>query len=73
MLKTWAKKQADEGIIPTVEQCAAEVKRISAHFVGPGRPLKPEVVDFYTTEVAEMVKKLLGEGDVETAIDCAHK
>ena len=68
LLKLWAKKQAAAAVMPTIEQCAAEVKRVSAQFMGPYRPLKPEVVEFYTLEVAEMVAKLRGETNAQTAL-----
>ena len=63
-LKAWAKEQATGGAIPSIEECAAEVRRISSEIIGPSGVLRPEAVDFFATEASEMIVKLRSNPDV---------
>lgn len=63
-LKAWAKEQATGSAIPSVEECAAEVRRISSEIIGPSGALRAEAVDFFAVEASEMIVKLRANPNV---------
>ena len=56
-LKAWAKEQAARNATPTLEQCAAEVKRLGDAIIGPSGSLRADAVTFFAAETLEMVGK----------------
>ncbi|MGH7662352.1 MAG: hypothetical protein ACRENA_15700 [Vulcanimicrobiaceae bacterium] len=57
-LKAWAKEQAAGNVLPTIEECAAEVRRIAGEIIGPHGSLRADAITFFAAETNEMVVKL---------------
>ena len=61
LLKAWAKEQAAQNATPTLEQCAAEVKRLGETIIGNSGALRADAVTFFAAETLEMVAKFSAE------------
>jgi hypothetical protein len=56
-LKAWAQVQAASRDVPTIEECAAYVKRAAEAISGHPGALRTDVVAFYADETREMIAK----------------
>ena len=57
-LKAWAKIVSVAPEAPTLEQCAAHVRRVATEISGLTAPLRPDVVEFYASETLQMIARL---------------